>query len=312
MAQPLHDKLAAQWGPRANWPCPPDDLVRVLLEIEVSDVTETGFRDRFGCQWVRHDAGYVFADPPVSEPDASMIPRVELVPDEDIERIRQARADRPDAFLFYQFTFTLNERLWTLRGFEQALMDYLTEPSYVDAALDVLMEMHWTALDKLLASPIDCVSFGDDYGTQKGLIFSRDVFRRFLKPRLAQLYERVRSAGKIVGQHSCGDNTELMGEFIDIGLQIFHPVQPEAMDIATIKREFGRHLALRGGIGTQGDIIFGTPDQARAVVRDAVKVLSDGGGYLIEPAKPFPAETPVANIMAVIDEMTRVMNYEFG
>ncbi len=90
----------------------------------------------------------------------------------------------------------------------------------------------------------------------------------------------MRSAGLIAGHHSCGDNTEIMKDFVDIGLQVFHPLQPEAMDIVKIKKEFGKDLTFRGGIGTQGDMVFGTPEQARKAVRDAVKVLSKGGGKI--------------------------------
>ncbi|MCG2659536.1 MAG: hypothetical protein L6437_04735 [Kiritimatiellae bacterium] len=84
------------------------------------------------------------------------------------------------------------------------------------------------------------------------------------------------------------------------------------MDIRRTKKEFGKDLTFRGGIGTQGAIVFGSPDQARAEVREAVKILSEGGGYFLETVKPLPRETPIENAIAVIDELTRVMNYQFG
>ena len=247
----------------------------------------------------------------MKDPDVERIPQIDLVTQADIDRIAAARKLRPDAFIFYQFTTCLGERLWVLRGLEQILMDYLLEPRFAHAALDLLLQMHMDALDKILPLPIDGVVFGDDFGAQRGLMISRGIFTTFFKPRLAQLYAKVRSAGKVVGHHSCGDNTEIMGDFVDIGLQVFHPLQPEAMDIRKIKREFGRHLTFRGGIGTQGRIVLGTPEEARAEVREAVEVLCQGGGYLMETAKPLPEETPVANAVAVIEEMSRVMNYRF-
>ena len=307
VAEPLRRKLEGRWGARESWPCPPDDIIRILWEVEVSDVSPSGFKDLFGCEWRREHGGYVFVNPPLSEPDASLIPRIDLVPSSDVERIQETRKCRPDAFIFYQFTACFGERLWNLRGLDQTLMDYLLEPDFVHAALDVLLEMHMTALDKILPLPIDGVTFGDDFGSQRGLMISREVFLKFYKPRLAKLYGRVRSAGKVAMHHSCGDNTEIMGDFVDIGLQVFHPLQPEAMDIRRIKREFGRDLTFRGGIGTQGRIVFGTPDEAAAEVREAVEVLAPGGGYLLETAKPIPEETPVENAVAVIEEMSRIL-----
>ena len=312
LAAPLAAKLEREWGPRADWPCPPDDIIRILWEVQVEDVSPTLFRDRFGCDWKREEGGYVFVNPMLTEPDASRIPRIALLPPEDVDRIIETRRREPDRFIFYQFTATFGERLWNLRGLDRTLMDYLLEPGFVHEALDVLLEMHMRALDTLLELPVDGVTFGDDFGSQRGLMISRKVFLEFYKPRLAKLYERVRAAGKIVGHHSCGDNTDLMGDFVDIGLQVFHPLQPEAMDIRRIKREFGKDLTFRGGIGTQGPLVFGSPEEARSDARESVRVLAEGGGYFLETAKPLPQETPIENAMAIIDELTRAMRYEFG
>lgn len=307
----LLNKLLDIWGSRDAWPCPPDDIIRILWEIEDHDVTANGFKDRFDCEWKRGEGGYTFINPPLKEPDASQIPQIDLVTQLDTEKIVKIRQEHPDRFIFYQFTACFGERLWCLRGLEQILMDYLLEPNFVHAALDVLMEMHMEALEKILPLPIDGVTFGDDFGTQNGLMISRDVFLKFFKPRLAKMYQKVRLAGKVVGHHSCGDNTEIMGDLIDIGLQVFHPLQPEAMDIRRAKKNFGRDLTFRGGIGTQGVIVFGTPEQACTEVREAVRTLSEGGGYFLETAKPLPQETPIENAIAVIEEMSRVMNYQF-
>ncbi|MBI4027555.1 MAG: hypothetical protein HY360_21390 [Verrucomicrobia bacterium] len=312
VAKPLAKKLEKLWGARDHWPCPGDDLVRILWDVEVSDVSASGFKDRFGCEWRREHGGYVFVNPPLAETDAALIPRVELITDADLQLILDTRRRHPDQFIFYQFTATLGERLWNLRGMENTMMDYLAEPGFVHAALDLLLEMHFRALDKILPLPIDGVTFGDDYGSQRGLMISREVFRKFYKPRLAKLYARVRAAGKAAGHHSCGDNTPIMSDLVDIGLQVFHPLQPEAMDIRRVKREFGRHLTFRGGIGTQRAIVFGTPAQARAEVLDAVKILAKSGGYFLETAKPLPEETPIQNAVAVVAAMCEAMNYRFG
>ena len=311
LEKPLFERLSDFWGPRGQWPCPPDDIIRILWDVEDHDVTKKGFKDRFGSPWKKEEGGYTFVNPPLKEPDASQIPRIDLVSQSDIEKIVKMRRMHSDKFIFYQFTACFGERLWCLRGLEQTLMDYLLEPNFVHAALDILMEMHMEALEKILTLPIDGVTFGDDFGTQKGLMISRDIFLTFFKSRLAKMYEKVRLAGKVVGHHSCGDNAEIMGDFIDIGLQVFHPLQPETMNISRIKKEFGKYLTFRGGIGTQGVIVFGSPEQARREVRQAVKILSKEGGYFLETAKPLPQETPIENAIAVIEEFMRVMNYQF-
>lgn len=309
LSDPIQAQLTTRWGPRAAWPCPPDDVVKIVWPLEFADVSPKGFTDMFGCRWTGELGGYHFGAPLYPELDAKLLRPVELIRDWDLERIRRTRKEHPDKFIFYQLTITFGERLWTLYGMENILVAYLAEPAFIHAALDRLLEMHLMALDRLLALPIDAVSIGDDYGAQRSLMISPEVFREFYKPRLAVLYERIRAAGKVVMHHSCGDNTEIMRDFVDIGLQVFHPLQPEAMDIGRIKREFGRDLAFRGGIGTQRAMVFGSPQAAREEVRNAVKILSADGGYLLEPSKPLPEDAPLENVIAVVEEMCRAMQY---
>lgn len=305
LAPELYKKLIVIWGSRENWPCPQDDLIRILWRVENQFISENIFTDRFGCEWQRESGGYMFINPPLINPNADKIPRIELITNDDLDSILKTRERHPDSFIFYQFTACFGERLWNLRGLEQTMMDYLLEKTFVHQALDILLAMHFEALDKLLPLPIDGVTFGDDFGAQRGMMIGRNIFLEFFKPRLAKLYEKVRGAGKIVGHHSCGDNTEIMGDFIDIGLQVFHPLQPEAMNIEFIKKEFGRDLTFRGGIGTQGAIVFGTPEDAANEVRQAVEILSSGGGYLLETCKPLPKDTPIENAIAIIEEMAK-------
>jgi len=306
----LKPRLEERFGYRPNEQFQ-NDTIRILWEVEHEIVDDTTFYDPFGVRWVRSESAYFFEDPPLAEPDVSAVPRIKLLPDTEPQRILKIRKDNPDKFIYYQFSMTFGERLWALRGMEQYLTDLAWHEEFVHEALDLLLEMHFEALDVLFDLPIDGVTFGDDFGSQKGLMISPATFRSFFKPRLAQLYEKVRAAGLVVGAHSCGDNTEIMADYVDIGLQVFHPLQPECMDITYIKKEFGKDLTFRGGIGTQGSAVHGTVAQAKQAVFQAAEILSAGGGYLLEPCKPLPPETPVENAMAFIEAMEKARHYQF-
>lgn len=280
-----------------------DDTLRILWELEAEIIDQTSFRDPFGVLWKRAGTAYFHRDPPMRTPDVHKMPRIRLLPAGEEERIRQLRRENPEKFIYYQLSLTFGERLWALRGFEQYLADLVENPTFVHKALDVLLEMHLEAIEALIRLPINGITFGDDFGSQKGMMISPACFREFYKDRLALLYSTVRDAGLVAGAHSCGDNTEIMGDYVDIGLQVFHPLQPECMDIREIKREYGRDLTFRGGIGTQGAVVRSTPEQVRAYVVDSVRVLAEGGGYLMEPGKPLPSEMTTENAIAFIEAM---------
>lgn len=93
-----------------------------------------------------------------------------------------------------------------------------------------------------------------------------------------------------------------VGDLIDLGLDILHPIQPEAMDPALLKREFGRHLTFCGGFPTQNLLVSATPDEVRAEVRRLKRVMGEGGGFILEPGITIQVDVPSNNLIAMIDE----------
>jgi uroporphyrinogen decarboxylase len=101
----------------------------------------------------------------------------------------------------------------------------------------------------------EAIAVSDDYGTQKAMIISPDDWCTLIKPLLGEIYGYAKKRGIKVFHHSCGNIVPIIGDMIDIGLDILHPIQPEAMDILYLKREFGAFLTFCGGIRTQ-DLLY--------------------------------------------------------
>ena len=164
------------------------------------------------------------------------------------------------------------------------------------------MQLHLDALDKILhIKALDCIRFGDDFGGQKGLLMGQTHWQKFFKPRLRKMYGKARDAGKVVSIHSCGDNSEIMADLIEIGVNIFNPFQPEAMDIFEMKRKYGKQIVFNGGIGTQRNLPYGTPDDVREEIHTAARVLGKDGGYIMETTKPLRPEVPTENAVAALE-----------
>ena len=146
------------------------------------------------------------------------------------------------------------------------------------------------------------VAVSDDYGAQSGLLISPDDWRKLVKPCLAEIYAFAKENGRVVFHHSCGDILPIIGDMIDIGLDILNPIQPEAMDVSLLKREFGHLVTLCGGIPTQDLLVFGSPGRIREEVRRLKRDMGAGGGYILEPGITIQADVPVENMVAMIDE----------
>lgn len=258
--------------------------------------------DEWGCVWYSDcDGGpYVKGHPLAQGGIGTYVP-----PDPHWPLRFQAMAEKAqaesDRFVLFSFEWSLFERAHFLRGMEQLLVDMLLEPELADALLDAILEFNLVAIERACRLPIDGIIFGDDYGSQRGLLMSPTLWRRFLKPRLRRQFELTRRHGKVACLHSCGDISAIVPDLIEIGLQVLNPVQPEALDLPALKREYGKDLCFYGGISTQDTLPFGAPEDVRAEVRRRIEVMAEQGGYIIAPGITVLPDTPMANVLAFID-----------
>ena len=183
-------------------------------------------------------------------------------------------------------------------------LDVALHPAFVEELLEGLAQYILATLRILFERfQFDGIAVSDDYGTQKSLMISPTDWRRLIKPRLAAIYGLAKQHGRTVFHHSCGHVHPIVGDMIDIGLDILHPIQPEANDIHWLKREFGRDVTLCGGHTHSGLDSRGTPEAIRAEIRDIRKVMGKGGGYLLEPGITLQGDVPIENLVAMAEEM---------
>ena len=262
------------------------------------------FRDEFGVRWNRNgvdkDIG-VIDNLVIKEPDMRLYRFPEINRNLFDKQFQKLVNSQKDTFKMGGIGFSMYERAWTLRGIENFLMDMLQEPDFANALLDAICEFNLQIIDIGLSYDIDAFHFGDDWGQQSGLIMGPELWRKFIKPRMTRMYERVKSKGKFVSQHSCGDINEILPDLIDIGLDLYQTFQPEIYDISKVKKEYGQHLSFWGGISTQRLLPFATPDKVKEKTIEIMKIVGDNGGYIAAPTHDVPADVPPENIVALID-----------
>jgi len=169
-------------------------------------VDENTWQDEFGVQWDRsidRDIGNVCNR---VLPEASL-DNLEL-PDprasDKFEGFAQSCAAGEGKFVQFGIGFSLFERAWTLRGMDQLFIDMIENPRFVDELLDAICDYNVALVQQAAQYDIDAVHFGDDWGSQRGLLMGPQLWQRFLKPRLARQYAAGKQAGKFVTIHSCG------------------------------------------------------------------------------------------------------------
>ena len=209
----------------------------------------------------------------------------------------------PERFPYFTISFSLFERAWTLRGMENIMLDMVTDSGFVEALLDRIVEFNLKIIDHAVKFPVQMVHFGDDWGQQRGLLMGPKYWRRYIKPRLARMYQKVKENNLFVSIHSCGDIEEILPDLIEIGLDLYNPFQPEVTDIYRIKKEYGKKLSFWGGLSTQKVLPFGTPEDVRKEVKKLIKEIGAGGGYVLAPAHSTPKDVPLANMLTMIETL---------
>lgn len=206
------------------------------------------------------------------------------------------------------------EMIRILCGYEKALLDLALNPSFCEALMDKILELKLTyyraAIERLLEAGAGyfIISESDDLGAQNGLLISREMYRRMIKPRHAELFAAIKkfSGGRaFIELHCCGGIREIIPDLIESGVEILNPVQVSAAgmeDTRALKRDFGRELVFHGGgIDTQHTLAGGTPQQVRDEVARRMDDLAPGGGFIFTPVHSIQYDVPFANFMAMVE-----------
>jgi uroporphyrinogen decarboxylase len=193
-----------------------------------------------------------------------------------------------------------------LRSIDQLLMDMALRPEMAHWLMDRFTDFYVAYFDRMLTAAqgrIDILRAADDLGTQRGLFFSPEMFRTFIKPRLKKLIEMTHSHEVKFLFHSCGAIRPVIEDLIEIGVDILDPLQAAAdgMDPQQLKDAYGDRICLHGGICTQYLLPQGTPDQVGREVRRRVAILGRGGGYILAPCHVLQTDVPTENILAMSD-----------
>lgn len=195
---------------------------------------------------------------------------------------------------------------WFLRGFDTFMEDLVLAPERVcrimDHVLAYLIERTRREIEAARGL-IDMIEYNDDVGSQRGMMISPDMWREFVKPRMARLVAMCKSYGVVMRYHSCGGIRPIIPDLIEIGIDVLNPIQTLAvgMDPYALKKDFGDRLTFNGGVDTQDLLPHATVDRVREETRRLIDTLGAGGGYILAPSHVFQPDTPTKNVLAVYE-----------
>ena len=205
----------------------------------------------------------------------------ELDPERRLAGARKFKATAGDHYLLAGLGITGFNLYTFLRGFENAMADFLAERECAESLLDRIIDFETELIGVAAEAGLDGVHFADDWGSQEGLLISPDLWRDLFRPRYEAQCAHAHRLGLDVWFHSCGDITDVVPDMHDIGVDVMNISQPNACDINHLSTLLRGKQCFLMPVSYQTDSISGTPTGIIEEVRRLHRLLgTERGGFV--------------------------------
>lgn len=193
-----------------------------------------------------------------------------------------------------------------LRGQEQAFIDLIENPEIVRYCLGKLFDLAYENTRRIFEQIPDRITFSyvaEDMGGQTDLLISVEHIREFLLPGMRRIMGLVHEAGAYVFHHNDGNCRRILPDLVDAGIDLLNPIQwrSPGMERDGLKTDFGDRVVFHGGMDNQQTLPFGTVEDVRREVLDNLRILGEGGGYILAPCHNIQPLTPLENVVAMYE-----------
>jgi uroporphyrinogen decarboxylase len=168
-----------------------------------------------------------------------------------------------------------------LRGFSETLEDMYLERENIEQLADIVFGFEEEVIKLLKPQGFDTVGLADDWGNQKSMFISPKLWREIFKPRYKRQIELAHSCGLDVYFHCCGYIYDIMPDFIDIGLDVLNPGQPNINNIQKMGENFSGQMCFACPVSYQTTGISGSKEDICREVKELTDCLGNKGGGLI-------------------------------
>jgi hypothetical protein len=248
------------------------------------------------------DAEVAIADWAELDEILSRVPSADTM--KEFPRCAEDKAEVAGRYTAVHWWNCLYEKAWKLRGMENLLMDFHLHPAEVHRLLEAITDFSCRMIRRAARQlKTDGVWVTDDLGTQGGPMFGPNVFREFFRPCYEKLIRTAHECGMHFWLHSCGNIEVFLQDFIDLDLDVIHPIQKYTMDERRIAERFGGRICFWAGMDCQQILPRGTPQDVRRETRFMIDTYDrPEGGCMMALGNVATQDVPVENLQALFDE----------
>jgi uroporphyrinogen decarboxylase len=190
---------------------------------------------------------------------------------------------------------------WSLRGgMENLLFDYGLDPALVHQMMRMATDYAKAAIDIAVEVGADGILLSGDFAGEETLLMSPKHFREYVKPYHREIVDHTHQKGRMIVKHSDGQMWPILDDLMDVGFDGFHPVQPQCMDIAEVKRYVAGRMCLIGNIDCRVLLPFGTQEEVGKTVKETIEKAAPGGGYILSSSNTIHPGCKAENYIAMV------------
>jgi uroporphyrinogen decarboxylase len=206
-------------------------------------------------------------------------------------------------FVVYGSVCEANEYMTRIVGPENLLLWIGLYPEefgrFVERANEFALEITQAQI-KAADGLIDGMVVWGDVAYKKDVFFSPDYWRKYYKPGLKAIVDVCHEHGLPVIYHGCGNVKRIFGDFIELGIEAYNPLEAKAgMDVVDLRREYGHRI---GFCGNMNVIEWAEKSQAelQAIVLRKLNA-AKGGGFIFQSDHSVPSNVSGQNYEYVVN-----------
>ena len=279
------------------------DATSSNFSIGIEPVDEDHGRDKFGTLYYLSEHGEPFPlEGPIKDRSDllgfDMVSKLEL---EDFTRVQYVinKVGRNKAhFVSITDPFKVS---WRRRGgMQNLLMDYVMDPELVHDLARIATDFDVAAIDMAVKVGADVIIVPGDLAGEESTIMSPEHYREYIKPYHREIVDHAHEKGVPIIKHSDGNIWPILDDFVEVGFDGIHPIQPQCMEIGEVKEYLTGRACILGNIDCRHLLPFGTEEEVEETVRETLEKAAPGGGYIISSSNSIHPACKPENYIAMI------------
>jgi len=290
----------------------PLDATCYIISTRREFIDEQRVQDKFGTisQISEHGEPFPVEGAIASRADLKGFDMVSRLGDDDFARVRyviEKVGDSKAHFVMIPDPFKIS---WRLRGgMQHLLMDYMLDPPLVHDLARIATDYYVAAVELAKQAGADIIVMNGDLAGEETTLMSPDNYREYIKPYHAEIVQHVHDQGLLIVKHTDGNMWPILDDFLEVGFDGLHPIQPQCMDIGETKQYVAGKACILGNIDCRNLLVFGSEEEVEQAVKETIAVAAPGGGYIVASSNSIHPGVKPENYIAMVNATYKYGNY---